>query len=602
METDLKVQSKKRKTKMIFQQNINFSTIQKWMFSTFFISAIGLGILVVFTSGDIPRWDEWHTPGDYLLAKVQGTATFNNLFRLHNESRVIFAQLLTLFISDIWGWNQHIFHGINWAMLVGSAFFFIKIMGKTLYGVEGFSKSALLLLVSCICLIFTPVQYHNILYSGQIITTIIPCLLLAGIYLNLKANLPIWIRYSCAAFFSLIASFSFINGLMLWFLLWPAPFQMIKNKSIRINRSEIIASSLYFIVTTLIIFVFFVDYHKPHQHPSLDSGLLKPSKTLFFLSTFLAGPIYPELAHEWYEESNLKIHLIERSAFSNSTKLIKIIGVLLIVYLVGNWRAFTSWEMTRKIYPFMVLLAYSLVSGLAIAVARVDLGVYGNLSRYATVAIPAYLGIAGVISCIGLLKQDNSFKLILPSLVATFSLMVGISVFIGAISCLIDKRNSLQHRLSMDLRHIVPNNPLLTKVHPIPPYFTKMASDLESFGILKAGPSFSWIKTTEPEKHDEITYKLEIFDYKGTKVIKGCLFSNFQTESGDFLILSDLMTKSPITAILPPSFFNYPGLISTKDFNVRLDLIPNENLKSENCELFLAKSSSKQIWRLKLAE
>ena len=154
----------------------------------------------------------------------------------------------------------------------------------------------------------------------------------------------------------------------------------------------------------------------------------------------------------------------------------------------------------------------------------------------------------------------------------------------------------------MDLRHIVPNNPLLTKVHPIPPYFTKMASDLESFGILKAGPSFSWIKTTEPEKHDEITYKLEIFDYKGTKVIKGCLFSNFQTESGDFLILSDLMTKSPITAILPPSFFNYPGLISTKDFNVRLDLIPNENLKTENCELFLAKSSSKQIWRLKLAE
>jgi len=587
---------------MFFQQNINFSVIQKSMYSAFFISAIGLGMLVVFTSGDIPRMDEWDTPGAYLLAKAQGTATFNNLFRLHNESRVIFAQLLTLFISDIWGWNQHIFHGINWAILVGSAFFFIKIMEKTLNGVEGFSKSALLLLVSCICLIFTPVQYHNILYSGQIITTIIPGLLLAGIYLNLKANLPIWMRYFCAALFSLIASFSFINGLMLWFLLWPAPFQMIKNKSIKINRSEIIASCLYFIVTTLIIFVFFVDYHKPHQHSSLDSGLLKPSKTLFCLYTFLAGPIYPELSYNWYYESNLKTNLFQHSAFKYSSRIVKIIAILLTVYLIGNWRTFISWSMTCRTYPFILLLAYSLVSGLGIAIARVDLNIWGNNSRYATVAIPAYLGIAGIVSCISLLKKENSYRLILPSLSVIFLLALGLSIVIGTISCFIDMRNAYQHRLSLDLRHIIPNNPLLTKIHPLPLYFTKIASDLESFDILKTGPSFSWIKTTEPEKHDEITYKLEIFDDRGTKVIKGSLFSDYKTESGDFLILLDLITKTPITAILPPSIFNYPGLNATRDFMVRLDLIPNENLKAKNCELFLAKSSTKEIWRLKLAE
>ena len=80
------------------------------------------------------------------------------------------------------------------------------------------------------------------------------------------------------------------------------------------------------------------------------------------------------------------------------------------------------------------------------------------------------------------------------------------------------------------------------------------------------------------------------------------MFVELPKRMGDFLILSDLITKSPITAILPPSLFNYPGLISTKDFYVRLDLIPNENLKSENCELFLAKFSTKEIWRLKLAE
>ena len=91
----------------------------RWMWATLFASAIVLGLLMFLTSGDIPREDEWDTPGDYLVARTNGTANFASLFRQHNESRIVISQLLAALITAHWGWNQHVLHAINWAITLG---------------------------------------------------------------------------------------------------------------------------------------------------------------------------------------------------------------------------------------------------------------------------------------------------------------------------------------------------------------------------------------------------------------------------------------------------------------------------------------------------
>ena len=338
-------------------------------------AALGLGILLIFTSGDVPRADEWNTPGDFLVAKANGTATFASLFCQHNESRVIFAKLLTEALSRLWGWNQHVLHALNWMLLAVTAFLFVRIAARSWPREQRLGWPAVLVLCSAVCLTFTPVQWRNILSSGQIITLCIPCLLIAGIYLNLKEHLPIWVRYSCAAIFSLIASFSFINGLMLWFLLWPAPASMLKRASPKLSRSEAVATVLYFCAAVTVIVAFFSGYQKPPEHPSLIAGLMAPHRALFFTLTLLSGPVFAEQTVHWALEGNFVPLFFCGGLFG-------IVGLLLVIYLVKNRLAFVSWDLAVRLFPFVVLLAYSVLSASLIGIARGRLGMFGNLSRY----------------------------------------------------------------------------------------------------------------------------------------------------------------------------------------------------------------------------
>ena len=427
-----------------------------WILATLVFSAVALGVLMWFTSGDVPRADEWDTPGAFLLARAHGTATFANLFRQHNESRVIFAQLLAAFISDHWGWNQHIFHALNWAITVLTAFLFARLVANTFPNNQRLSRPAVLVLCSAAALAFTPVQWRNLLSSGQIVTITIPLLLIAGITVNLKQDLPAWLRYLCAGALSLVASYSFVNGLMLWFLLWPAPLVMLKSGTLRLRRIEILSTITYGVVAFAVIASYFVGYHRPPSHPALSSGLVAPHRTLFFASTWLAGPLFPEPLQPWEHGPLVSFYVCG--------VLAALTGLLFALYLRRNWRTLLSLEALRQAFPFGVLLAYSLASASSIAIARVGLGMFGNLSRYSTVAMPAYLGLAGIVAIASACKRPPASKALLAVLSGTFAIAVVAGAYVGYWECLLDKQASRQAKLSLSFQSICPDDPLFFNV------------------------------------------------------------------------------------------------------------------------------------------
>lgn len=553
-------------------------------------SALGLGILLILTSGDVPRADEWVTPGSYLLARAKGTATFASLFRQHNESRVIFAQLLSSAISHFWGWNQHVFHALNLMLLALTAFLFVKIAVRSWPRDQGLSWPVVVILCSVVCLTFTPVQWRNILSSGQIVTISIPCLLIAGIYLNLKENLSVWVQYSCAAIFSLIASFSFINGLILWFLLWPAPISMLKRVSLRLSRRELVATALYFGAALTVIAAFFWGYQKPAAHPSLRSGLMAPHHSFFFAMTLLAGPIFADETHHWTFDGNNKPLLI-------CGALAVLVGLLLVIYLVKNRRVFTSRDLAVKMFPFIVLLAYSLGSAILVGIARSGFGLFGNVSRYSTIALPAYFGLAGIVANVNLAKRAFVSRIILPALATTLALAVVVGACIGVYSSFLDKAVSRQASLSLAIRKLAPQDPLLAKVCPGFEFVSKAADELEAFGILRVLPSYSWLATTPPVPRTEVTYWMEMRDIHGQKLITGALSPTNIFESDDVMVLSDKATGSLLTAILAPTGMNYPGK-PEGTFEVRFETVPIGSLKPDACDLLLARPRTHEIWRL----
>jgi hypothetical protein len=561
-----------------------------WMLATLLGSVLALGILIILTSGDVPRADEWNTPGDYLLAKARGTATFADLFRQHNESRVIFAQLLTAFLSRFWGWNQHVLHAINLMLLTLTAFLFTKIAVRSWPSDQGLSRPVVLILCSAVCLTFTPVQWRNILSSGQIITIAIPCLLVAGTYLNLKDSLPIWFRYLSAAIFSLIASFCFVNGLLLWFLLWPAPFSMLRRASFRLSRSELLATAMHFGAALTVIAAFFSGYHKPPGHPSLGTGFSAPHRTLFFALTWLAGPILPEQVLHWAAERDF-VAIIVCGGLSG------LVGLLLALYLVKNRRAFISWDLAARIFPFVVLLAYSLVSAASISLARAGLALFGNVSRYSTVALPAYLGLAGIVANVSLAKGAVVSRTVLRGLATTFALAVVVGAGTGVYSSFVDKAASKQAKLSLAIRKLSPRDPLLTKVYPSAEYVSKLADKLEAFGILRELPSYSWLGGAPPAQRADATCWIEMRDSHGQKAITGALSPTNIAESDDVLALFDKATGLMLTAILAPTRMNYLGR-SEGTFEVRLDTAAIGSLNPDEWDVVLARPRTRETWRL----
>src|SRR6266446_266733 len=55
----------------------------------------------------IPYGDDWYTPGSQIVSFLQGSLSFVDVFRQHNESRLLFPTLYNLFLVAVTGrWDS----------------------------------------------------------------------------------------------------------------------------------------------------------------------------------------------------------------------------------------------------------------------------------------------------------------------------------------------------------------------------------------------------------------------------------------------------------------------------------------------------------------
>ncbi len=579
---------------------------QRWMLAVLGAAAAALGVLLWHTSGAVPRADEWATPGIFLVERAEGRATFDLLFRQHNESRVIFAQLLTGLLAELWGWNQHVLHGLNWLLTVLTALLFVRLVSATL--ADGARERRLgwpviLALCSAVALIFSPVQWRNFLSSGQIITIAIPCLLLTGITVDRKLALPVPIRYGVAAACALLASFSFVNGLMLWFLLWPAPFVMAHNRSLRLRRAEVLASILYFAATAAVIAIYFHGYSSPPGHPPMSHGLRVPHLALFFALTWLAGPLWPEPMYYWQDPSANWVPFILCGS------LAAMAGLVLAVWIVVNHRrmlptrapAPVPRDVAFRLLPFVPLLAYSLLSAAAIALARIGFGTaFGNTSRYTTVAVPGYLALAGMLAVVTKDLTGLRAKTVLASFALLFATAVLTSSAVGGMQSRLDRGVARLAAVSLDFRDVVPADPLLTSLYQSADLGdnSKRADDLERLGLLPRRASLAWVLEQPPTPRSDLSHDIRLVDESWAYWrVTGRVWPATALEEDDVLLLRDKESARPLTVFLAPAGSNYPGKPDGV-FELRYMKALAAPLAVENTEMLLVRRRTREVWRL----
>lgn len=73
------------------------------LFLTTIISPILLGYFLLKNSVNVPFWDDWITPGEFLLRINQGGLTFQDWISQHNETRPFFPRLIFGTLANLTG-------------------------------------------------------------------------------------------------------------------------------------------------------------------------------------------------------------------------------------------------------------------------------------------------------------------------------------------------------------------------------------------------------------------------------------------------------------------------------------------------------------------
>jgi len=169
-------------------------------------------------SVNIPQVDEWFLA--YLFHAVRfKTATFSDFFALANEHRIVFPRLIWTALAFQTHWNLRIemmFHLVL-ALIIFAVFYWLalrqaKQTGSVLLDLAIFSTSLL---------VFSLAQYQTWLWAfagGYLFVQAAVALAIGVCYIE---NIPVWARFSMAAFFCLVASFSQAWGLSSWLALVP---------------------------------------------------------------------------------------------------------------------------------------------------------------------------------------------------------------------------------------------------------------------------------------------------------------------------------------------------------------------------------------------
>ncbi len=456
--------------------------MNKIVWWTAIICCIVLLLVVKYGTVDVPRWDDWDTPGDLIIADINSEVTWHSFFRQHNEARIIFTQAVHLALVKSFGWNSNMLHYVNWFVLsiiiLMCAFAVLRNNLKSSWLATWFA-----LLV--ICFMGSVAHWQNLLWSVQLIVFFVTMLGVAGAIVH-TSDIPYWKKTAVSIICSTIATFSFTSGMTLWPLLWPGWVPLMQEPKLNTFKKELLClkTVVYAAAALLVIGFYFFDYHRPSYHPPLSITNIGYS-IKYFLYWF-TGPFYISR----FEYGGGPCYWLTVP----SLMLLGAAGISAVVWLFFNRKIFFRAMISPRSYPWTLLLLFAIFSIILTTLGRAAFGPASAIAvRYSTIVICFYTGICGlIVACMADTKQVR--KVLFLKIFGIFLSAVLLWSWIGKLyEVELDRDASYRNRLAMELAEVLSENRYLFKLYPRDTVAVRKITFLNNHHVFRHMPDYSWL-------------------------------------------------------------------------------------------------------------
>jgi hypothetical protein len=320
-------------------------------------SIVYINYLTLSNSRNVFFMDDWGTPGELFYSYFNGGIDASDFLSQHNESRLVLFKAFNIILLKfgVYSTEVSVYIRILLAVLICCLLYAT--------GKNEICKYRQYYLYLSILIVFIPTQAYAMLFGITLLGFIVPlCLLLSVLVLfSRKSSL---FKIICIIILSLISTFTYANGMILWVLCNPFIFNLISDSKNHIRR---IHSFAFTAIGFIIVLFYFHDYGHPHNHPTITSGFSDPLRLMHFFAILIWSPFSMGWNHYLFSSVLLS---------------------LLLLYLVFHYREFLLDLLRRKVkvskftYSMFVILLYGLISCSVISFGRCGFGLKAALAEH----------------------------------------------------------------------------------------------------------------------------------------------------------------------------------------------------------------------------
>jgi hypothetical protein len=319
----------------------------------------------------MPYWDGWVLIPD-IQKMFTNQLTWQELWRTHNEHRIVLPRLIMLGLARLTGWDDGYEVALNLGLASATCLALLAQWRSTTARLGWAGANGLVPLISL--LVFALTQWENWVWGWQMVYYL-HTLAAIGSLLLLTNWDGHWWRWLGAAALGLAATFSLGMGLLIWpigllvlLLLWRAR-----------AAPQLWSAGLWALVGLLAYVLYFTDYPRLPGPSPLQVVLQQPLDLAHYVFNFLGSPV---LTYDY--------------AY--------VFGFLGLVAWWGAafWLARRSWPNIQLLLPYVGLGLYSQAGAAMVAVSRLQFGTHQAIaSRYVTLSYPFWVSLVVFLYWVG---------------------------------------------------------------------------------------------------------------------------------------------------------------------------------------------------------
>jgi hypothetical protein len=389
-----------------------------------------------------PFWDEWNTPGAQLASWYRGTLSFGELCSQHNESRKLVPRLIYLPLFTIAGWDVRLILPLVIGVIGLISVGLCQLAHRTIRpGIP-----VCLAFITMNFLLFSPRQYQNFSNGIQWETFFPGLALVLALLTNLSARSLSW-KTLCNGLLALVSTYTFANGMLIWLLAFP-----IATGPRKLSRSEIFWRLAYVVAGAISIACYFISYRHPPLSPP-GAALISDGPALLRFFLIWVGSLFR----------------VANPVLAGGI----VVASFLVLAAISGWLVIKQRQW-RPHYPWLILGAYTLISGAITAVARLGFGFeIATDNRYTVFTVMLYVAVTGLaFTVFEQLRGDKYIRrsgALLGAMAAVVLLALEASTF-NAEWRFLKKSAAYRKHLLLVFRwsEAIPQNPELTWLTPYP--------------------------------------------------------------------------------------------------------------------------------------